>query len=227
MSWVDALGYADLYDFLYLPIDFNTRANKGFAFVNFPRGSDAARFIAETNQMRVGARQTVLKVIRSRSQGLEDNLAFWSAARCRRVRDSKVLPFIRPHVAIGVLHPAELAGAAFGGHELELNPELETLPSGPPDPDQIPWTWLSASTTSCTIGGASSRHSAWHSEVGGGASSDHRAWHSEAHAAAAHQRSEPLPASCVSSSHGAWHSEQQLAPGASGRLWAASALHGD
>lgn len=40
-------GYEGQYDFVYLPIDFNSKCNVGYAFINFKLAPVAAKFIAE------------------------------------------------------------------------------------------------------------------------------------------------------------------------------------
>ena len=42
---IDASGFCELYDFVYLPFDFDSKRNKGFAFVNMSSPDVAARFV--------------------------------------------------------------------------------------------------------------------------------------------------------------------------------------
>merc|ERR1712211_117328 len=42
-----ARGFAGSFDFFYLPMDFSTKKNKGYAFLNFLRAEIALRFRSE------------------------------------------------------------------------------------------------------------------------------------------------------------------------------------
>jgi len=44
MHLIDSEGFAGLYDFAYLPIDFNSRVGLGYAFVNLQNPAEASRF---------------------------------------------------------------------------------------------------------------------------------------------------------------------------------------
>jgi len=44
LNLLDMQGFRSCYDFIYLPMDFSTQESLGYAFVNFVRVEDAARF---------------------------------------------------------------------------------------------------------------------------------------------------------------------------------------
>lgn len=46
VSILNTYGFRACFDFLYLPIDFDSGASLGYAFVNFVSGADALRFMA-------------------------------------------------------------------------------------------------------------------------------------------------------------------------------------
>ncbi|KAG2258615.1 hypothetical protein Bca4012_021759 [Brassica carinata] len=63
------------YDFLYLPIDFKSKMNKGYAFVNFTKAEAVSKFKAACNNKpwyRFGSRK-ILEIASARIQG-KDNL---------------------------------------------------------------------------------------------------------------------------------------------------------
>jgi len=80
------LGFADLYDFLYLPLDKDTRLNVGYAFVNFisPDVAAECRLKLEGFTFRKLRKSRVAFVSPAYLQGLERNLEHYrnSAVQC-------------------------------------------------------------------------------------------------------------------------------------------------
>mmetsp|Transcript_84370 Transcript_84370/g.149182 ORF Transcript_84370/g.149182 Transcript_84370/m.149182 type:complete len:366 (-) Transcript_84370:211-1308(-) len=90
-------GYAGLYDFLYLPIDMETNANKGYAFINFVEPRAAWAFKCQFDDRKLGRFNSskVVKVVPATLQGLDANYAHYSSARVSR-GDPKARPlFLR------------------------------------------------------------------------------------------------------------------------------------
>jgi len=73
-------GYAASYDFVYLPVDFNSEYNMGYAFINFTEPAAASRFMAEfhgakTESVLPGfSSPKVCEVTYARVQGRDANL---------------------------------------------------------------------------------------------------------------------------------------------------------
>ncbi|CAK0830145.1 unnamed protein product [Prorocentrum cordatum] len=98
VSLLDSSGYAGKYDFLHVPCDFDTRLNKGHAFVNFDEPGIANALAAAWHGQHIfdsEAGQHPLNVAPSLVQGLEANMKKWGWSRYRRVRTSGFRPFIR------------------------------------------------------------------------------------------------------------------------------------
>ena len=67
------------YDFLYLPIDFKNRCNKGYCFVNFRSPEVCTQFTCAFHGVCLGPSNgsnsaKVCKVVLARFQGLEDSI---------------------------------------------------------------------------------------------------------------------------------------------------------
>jgi len=73
-------GYEKQYDFVYLPIDFNSKANVGYAFINFRLPATASKFIAEYHESKTKDKlpayssNKVLEVTFARVQGRDANM---------------------------------------------------------------------------------------------------------------------------------------------------------
>merc|ERR1712080_501081 len=83
---LDDNGFNGLYNFVYLPIDFNTSAGFGYAFVNFVDQESAEKFISQFQGFRdwVMPSKKVCEVMWSKAhQGLD--------AHVERYRNSPVM----------------------------------------------------------------------------------------------------------------------------------------
>jgi len=86
-------GYDNSYDFLYLPIDFGSKCNVGYAFINFKSPATASKFIAEFHSATVGnvlpgfSSSKVCEVSYAHVQGRDANL--------ENLRDRKFIDKLR------------------------------------------------------------------------------------------------------------------------------------
>lgn len=73
---MDAKGFAGLYNFVYLPVDFQTEMGMGYAFVNLLTTEEVRRFMLAFNGFRDWPRASakICVVDLSRTQGLEANI---------------------------------------------------------------------------------------------------------------------------------------------------------
>jgi len=94
---ISSAGFAGTFDFLYLPIDPDTHANKGYAFINFVDPVQAWRFKGayEGQQMKCFNSSKFVSVNPAALQGLEANYAHYSTARCSRGNPSARPLFFR------------------------------------------------------------------------------------------------------------------------------------
>merc|ERR1719188_418000 len=73
-------GYQGQYDFVYLPIDFNSKCNVGYAFINFRMPAVAAKFISEFHGAKTATKlpgfssAKVCEVSYARVQGRDANM---------------------------------------------------------------------------------------------------------------------------------------------------------
>jgi len=79
-------GFAGTYDFLYLPIDPETTANRGYAFINFIDSSFAwmLRMTYEGQKMGRFNSDKVVSVVPAALQGFEANFSHYSTSRVNR-----------------------------------------------------------------------------------------------------------------------------------------------
>jgi len=89
-------GFGGLFDFCYLPCEFGTRENKGYAFINLVSTDVLEKFVLVWHGCRrLGVLPTghALNVSAAAVQGLEKNIKKWGA-RIGRVRNSELRPYI-------------------------------------------------------------------------------------------------------------------------------------
>jgi len=91
-------GFEGLYDFLYLPIDPETQANKGYAFINFTSPAHVWRFkeAFEGKQMARFNSAKYVSVSPAALQGFEANYRHYSTARCNRGDPAARPLFLQP-----------------------------------------------------------------------------------------------------------------------------------
>lgn len=95
MRWVDAAGFSGCYDFLYVPLQFGTDANRGYMFINFIEAQAARRFVNAMEGLQLGNDEPELSVWPAATQGLEGALAKWCKKSSRRIRNPRALPYVR------------------------------------------------------------------------------------------------------------------------------------
>eukprot|EP00928_Gymnodinium_smaydae_P042875 TRINITY_DN28834_c1_g4_i1.p1 TRINITY_DN28834_c1_g4~~TRINITY_DN28834_c1_g4_i1.p1 ORF type:complete len:375 (-),score=100.80 TRINITY_DN28834_c1_g4_i1:125-1183(-) len=97
------LGFKDSYDFLYLPMDKNTAASIGYAFVNFLDADWAERCKTELEGYRFKSQRRgcckIATVSVAHLQGLEKNLAHYENTEVRAARRRQRRPVVVGHAA--------------------------------------------------------------------------------------------------------------------------------
>lgn len=88
-------GFAGTFDFLYLPLCFQTRANKGYGFINFVDWQAAPRFMSACDRKN-SDRRFKWSASMSTTQGLQWLMTTkWAKGRNTRIRDPAAFPYIR------------------------------------------------------------------------------------------------------------------------------------
>lgn len=86
MDEVEKAGFSDTFDFFYLPIDPETRANRGYAFVNFKENEVADRFKLHFDGTSLSGFNSskIINVTPAALQGFEANYKHYALSRVSR-----------------------------------------------------------------------------------------------------------------------------------------------
>jgi hypothetical protein len=99
-------GFGKTFDFFYLPMDFRSGKNMGYAFINFKSPEIGEKFNRQFNGKRlpVSTSKKVVDISPSRRQGLMENVSLF---RTSDLLNSVSLPHYKPLVAVddGTLVP--------------------------------------------------------------------------------------------------------------------------
>jgi len=95
------VGFAGTFDFYYLPFDFVTKRNRGYAFVNFCEPADACRFVHAFHGQRLTRYSTrkIIEVSPAVSQGFDANVAQHVRKDSHRILNPWFRPMIFPAAA--------------------------------------------------------------------------------------------------------------------------------
>eukprot|EP00913_Durusdinium_trenchii_P027336 g25646.t1 len=99
---LNKLGLSKLYDFAYLPRDFNAVDNKGYAFVNFVSPETAQMFRRRVQESGFLSTIKAPVVADAVVQGLDANLKTdrarrkWCGQRLNRIRNPELKPYVSP-----------------------------------------------------------------------------------------------------------------------------------
>lgn len=89
-------GFDGTFDFFYLPIDFKTKRNRGYSFINFRDAADARRFVEAFHgeHWTRYATQKILEVSPALTQGFEANITQYVRKDAQRIQN----PWFRPMI---------------------------------------------------------------------------------------------------------------------------------
>jgi hypothetical protein len=94
---INAAGFAETFDFFYLPMDQHNRANVGYAFINFVFHEDMARFVVMFTDyvFQKHPSQKIGRVSPAHIQGLVENLKHFSNRAVTWSKNSMYRPIVK------------------------------------------------------------------------------------------------------------------------------------
>jgi len=108
-----AEGFEGGFDFFYLPVDFKTKRNKGYGFINFQHAELAIEFRDVFDGVRLlrYSTQKILEVTPALTQGFDSNVTEFMRKDAQRIQN----PWFRPMIfALGEGAEVAEAGAVTG-----------------------------------------------------------------------------------------------------------------
>eukprot|EP00929_Paragymnodinium_shiwhaense_P095516 TRINITY_DN566_c0_g2_i1.p1 TRINITY_DN566_c0_g2~~TRINITY_DN566_c0_g2_i1.p1 ORF type:complete len:423 (-),score=120.42 TRINITY_DN566_c0_g2_i1:485-1606(-) len=96
LAEVISKGFEGQFDFFYLPIDFTTKRNRGYSFINFNAVDVAKRFMSTFHDQRLTrySTQKILEVSPALTQGFQANIVQFVRKDAQRIQN----PWFRPMI---------------------------------------------------------------------------------------------------------------------------------
>ncbi|CAE8708865.1 unnamed protein product, partial [Polarella glacialis] len=110
---LDRSGFAELYDFVYMPGSFDAKEGKGYAFVNFSTTAAAGALVGAWHRSRrCGVREDApaLNISPAALQGFAVNVQKWAVPRMNRIRNPGLRPFVKGRTDQASRDPASEPG---------------------------------------------------------------------------------------------------------------------
>eukprot|EP00439_Symbiodinium_sp_Y106_P065609 s2006_g10.t1 len=101
LSEVIMAGFDRMFDFFYLPMDFKTKRNRGYGFINFHSTSAAKQFALAFHhrQLKLYASKKIMEVAPAVTQGYQANLSKYFEKDSDRIKNDWFRPMLFTHEA--------------------------------------------------------------------------------------------------------------------------------
>jgi len=95
---MESMGYAGRFNYVYVPLCYTTRRNRGLAIVNFTSSADAESFAAAwAQEYPLGQwkrKSGGIRIVPASVQGCDANIAKWEKAHKRHIRSAQHRPLL-------------------------------------------------------------------------------------------------------------------------------------